>query len=96
MTISPPADKDSFNDVCGNTWECSHLGSRDTQEADGHEHSSDRNLIITKLDPIEVLHAKTVRSNQTVQSEDLVHLNSGDESASPLSNDRGDWRNRIS
>jgi hypothetical protein len=74
----------------------SHLGPRDTQEADGHEHSSDRDLVVTELYSIQVLHAETVRRNQTVQSKDLVHLYGGNEGAPSLPNDRSDWGREIS
>lgn len=69
----------------------SHLGSRDAQEAYGHEHSSDRDLVIAKLDSIEILYTETVRCNQTVQSEDLVHLDGGNKGASSLPDNRGNW-----
>jgi len=69
-----------------------YLGPRDTQEADGHEHPSDRDLVVAKFDSVEILHAKTVRRNQTVQSKDLVHLDSSDEGASPLPNNRSNCR----
>jgi hypothetical protein len=52
----------------------SHLGSRNAEEANRHEHPINSNLVISKLDPIEVLNAKTVGGDQAIQSQDLVHL----------------------
>jgi len=72
-----------------------YLGPGDTQEADGHEHPSDRDLVVAKLDSVEVLHAKTVRCDQTIQSKDLVHLDSSDEGASALPDDRSNYRKPI-
>lgn len=69
---------------------CSYLGSRYAQEAYRHEHTCHRHLVVTELDAVEVLHAETVRGDQTVQSEDLVHLNSRHQGASTLTNDMRD------
>ena len=66
-----------------------HLSAGDTEEADGHQHAADSHLVITKLDTIEVLHAQAVCSDQAIQRQDLVHLNSSNESATSLSDDVG-------
>lgn len=50
------------NNAFTDAW-CPYLGPGNTQEADGHEHSSDRDLVVAKLDSVEVLHAETVRRN---------------------------------
>lgn len=51
-----------------------YLCARDAQEADRHQHPAHSHLIITKLDPIQILYAQRVCSDETVQSQDLVHL----------------------
>jgi hypothetical protein len=67
-----------------------HLGTRDAQEADAHHHPGDRYLIISKLDPVEVLDRERVGCDEAVEREDLVHLDSGDEGAATLTDDVGD------
>ena len=69
-----------------------YLSPRDTQETHRHKHPSNRNLIIAELDPVEILHAKTVRRNETVQRENLVHLNCRDQRCAALSDDVYNWR----
>lgn len=69
----------------------SYLGTRDAIEADRHEHSSNRNLVITKFDAIEIQDAQAVRGDEAIESENLVHLNSRDEGGSSLANDVRDW-----
>lgn len=49
-------------------------------------------MIVTKLDSVEVLNAKTVCRDETVQSQNFVHLNGCDERAAPLPNDMCDWK----
>ena len=66
------------------------LGTRNTQEAHRHEHPINRNLVIAKLDSIEIQHAQAVCSDETVQSQDLVHLDSGNQGAAALTNDSSD------
>lgn len=63
------------------------LGARDAQEAHAHEHTSDSHLIVTKFDAVEVLNGERIRGDQTVEREDLVHLDRGDQCTSPLSDD---------
>ena len=65
------------------------LGSGDGQEADAHEHTTNCNLTIAELDTFEVQHTETVGADQTIESENFVHLNSCHESATTLSNDVG-------
>ena len=72
-----------------------YLCTRDTQEADRHQHASDRHLVVAILDTIEVLDTQTVRSDQAVEGENLVHLNSGDEGATALSDDIGDCESSV-
>lgn len=67
-----------------------YLGARNTQETNRHQHTADGDLVITKLDTIKVLHAQTVRRNETVQGEDLVHLNSRDQGTPSLPDDMSD------
>ena len=67
-----------------------HLCSRDTQEAHGHQHPGDSHLVITKLDTIQVLHTQAPRRDQAVQREDLVHLDSSNERTTSLADDMRD------
>ena len=64
-----------------------NLSPRDTQEANGHEHPSDRNLVISKFDAVEVEYTQTVRRDEAVKREDLVHLDGRDECAAALADD---------
>ena len=66
------------------------LGSRNAQEAHGHQHTSNCDLIIPKLDAIKVLNAQTVGRNQAVESQDLIHLDRGNQSTTTLSDNVGD------
>ena len=66
------------------------LGTGYTQEADGHEHACDRDLVVSEFDTVKVLYTQTVRGNETIQCKDLVHLNRRDESTTALTNDVGD------
>ena len=66
------------------------LGSRNAQEAHGHQHTSDCDLVVSKLDAVEVLNAQTVGRNQAVESQDLIHLDRGDQSATTLSDNGRD------
>jgi hypothetical protein len=63
------------------------LGSRDTQETDTHEHTSNGDLVVTKLDTVEVLNGKRIGGDETVEGENLVHLDRGDQGTSALTND---------
>ena len=54
-----------------------YLGMRDTQEADRHEHTSNRHLVVTKLDSVEILHAETVRRDEAVEHKNLVRTTAG-------------------
>ena len=65
------------------------LGSRDTQETDTHEHTGNGDLVITKLDTVEVLDRKRVSGDKTVKRENLVHLDGGDEGTSTLTDNVG-------
>ena len=67
-----------------------YLRARDAEETHRHEHTRDRDLVIAELDAVQILYAQTVRRDQAVQSEDLVHLNSGNERAAALSDDMRD------
>jgi hypothetical protein len=67
-----------------------HFSPRDTQEAYRHEHSSDGDLIITKLDAIEVLDTQAVRLDQAVQGQNFIHLYRRDQSTASLPDDMRD------
>jgi hypothetical protein len=69
-----------------------YLGARDTQEADRHEHTSNRHLVVAKLDSVEILHAETVRRDEAVERKNLVHLNRSNESAATLSDNVRDYK----
>ena len=71
-------------------WNETYLCTRDTQEANRHEHPANGDLIITKLDTVEILYTKTVCSDETVQGENLVHLDGRDEGTATLSDDMCD------
>lgn len=64
--------------------------SRDAHEAHAHQDSRDRHLVVTKLDPLEVLHREGPRRDETVEREDFVHLNRRDERAPSLSDNVDD------
>ena len=68
------------------------LCTRDTQEADRHEHTGDSDLVVAELDAIEVLHAQAVRRDEAIQREDLVHLDGRNERAASLPDDMRDCR----
>jgi len=64
--------------------------SRNTHEADTHQDTSDRDLVISEFDTLKVLNRESPGGNQTIQSENLVHLNRSDESAATLTNNVDD------
>lgn len=66
-----------------------YLCARDAQEADRHQHPAYSNLVITKLDPIEILYAQGVCGDETVQCQDLVHLDGRHQSTAALPYDVG-------
>lgn len=66
------------------------LGSGDAKETNRHEHSCDSDLVVAKLDTVEVLDRERVCSDQTVESENLVHLDGRHKRASSLSDNVGD------
>lgn len=74
--------------------EGTHLRPRDTQETNAHEHARDRDLIIPILDPVQVLHAERISRDETVQRQDLVHLDRRDERAAALADDVRDCTTR--
>ncbi|CAI6099130.1 unnamed protein product [Clonostachys chloroleuca] len=65
-------------------------GTRDVEEADRHEDTADGVLGVTELDTLQVEDGQRVGTDETVESENLVHLNGSDESAAALANDVGD------
>jgi len=67
------------------------LGSRYAQEADRHQHPSDRHLIVSELDAVQILDTETVCCNKAVESQNFVHLDGGDQCASTLSDNVRDW-----
>ena len=72
-------------------WNETYLCTRDTQEANRHEHPANGDLIITKLDTVEILYTKTVCSDKTIQGENLVHLDCCNQRAAALANDMRNW-----
>ena len=76
-------------------WNETYLCTRDTQEANRHEHPTNGDLIITKLDTVEILYTKTVCSDKTIQGENLVHLNGGHEGAATLTNNMCNYEQSI-
>lgn len=68
-------------------------GAREREEADRHEHSTDSNLSVTKLDTIQIKNGQGVGRNETVQGQNLVHLNSGNKGTSSLTDDVRDSNN---
>lgn len=70
-----------------------HTGARDAEEADRHEHTTDGVLRVAKLDTLKVQDRQGVSGDKTVESENLVHLNGGNESATALSDNVGHGNN---
>ena len=52
-------------------------------------------LVVTILDPVEVLYVQGIRGDKAVQGENFVRLNCGDKSATALANDMRDWQGNI-
>ena len=77
-------------------WNETYICTRDTQEANRHEHTSDGNLVVPKLDAVKVLYTETVCCDKTVQCQDLVHLNRCDERATALTDNMRDWWRLVS
>lgn len=76
--------------LCGNPNYTTYLGAGDGKEANTHQHTADGDLAVTELDTIQVDDTQTVSTDQTVQSENLVHLDSRNESATTLAENVGD------
>jgi hypothetical protein len=66
------------------------LGSRNAVEAHAHENTSNGDLVVPKLDSVQVLNTERIGSDEGVKTEDQEHLSSGDQSASTLTDDVGD------
>jgi len=66
-----------------------YFSTRNAQEADRHQHASDRHLVVTEFDAVQVLDAQAVGGDQAVKSKNFVHLDCGDEGATSLSDDVG-------
>jgi hypothetical protein len=64
--------------------------ARNAEEANRHKHTTDGVLCVTKLDTLKIQDGQGVGGNKTVESENLVHLDSGDKSATTLADDVGD------
>lgn len=60
---------------------------RNTEEAHGHEDSRNSMLQISKFDTIEVQNGQTVRRNQAIEGQNLVHLDSSNKSTASLADD---------
>ena len=68
-------------------WKKNHLGSGDEEEACGQQKSLQRGLPIGELDPLQIEHRLRVSQDQRIQSQDLEHLERGDQRASALLDD---------
>ena len=60
------------------------LCPRNAVKADTHHHPADRNLVISELDPVQVKNRQRIGCDETVQSEDFVHLYGCNEGATSL------------
>lgn len=67
-----------------------YLGTRDAQETNTHQHARDSDLVISKLDSIEILNRERVSGDETIERQDFVHLNSCHEGTSTLTDNVGD------
>lgn len=67
--------------------------SRNAQEANRHEHSTDSILSVTKFDALEIQDRQRVGADKAVQCENLVHLDRGNKRATALTNDIRDSNN---
>ncbi|KAG9766035.1 putative cation transporting ATPase, partial [Aureobasidium melanogenum] len=79
--------EDTLASIESNTQRLTYLGTRDGEEADTHQHTTDGDLTIAELDTVKVQHTQTVGRDQAVQSQDLVHLDGSNESATTLADD---------
>lgn len=66
------------------------LGAGYAQEANGHEHPIDRNLVVAKFDAVQVQNTQTICGDEAIESEDLVHLNSSYKRAASLADNSSD------
>lgn len=60
--------------------------SRNAQETDRHEHSTDGILSVAKFDALKIQNGQGVSANEAVQCENFVHLNRGNKRATALAN----------
>lgn len=67
-----------------------YSSSWNTEETNRHQHSSDGNLVITKLNSLQVLNTQCPCRDETIKRQNLVHLNRSNEGTSTLSNDIDD------
>ena len=64
-----------------------HLGTRNAEETHRHEHAGDRDLVVSKLDAVEILYTQTVRCDETIKRKNLVHLNCCNQCTATLADD---------
>ena len=69
---------------------CAYLCAGNAQEAYAHEHAADSHLSVSELDTVEVEDTQAVCTDQTVESQNLVHLDGRHKRASSLPDDVGD------
>ena len=67
-----------------------YFGAGNTQETYGHQHSSNRHLVVAELDSVQVLHAQTPRCDQAIKGKDFVHLDGRYERTTSLSDNMSD------
>lgn len=62
------------------------FASGNTKETNSHQHTRDCNLEIAKFDTIKVQYRQTISRNQTIQGQNLVHLNCSNKGTTALTN----------
>jgi hypothetical protein len=78
-----------------------YFGTRNAQKTYGHQHTRYRNLIVTEFDSVQILHTQAPSCYQAIESENFIHLDGRNESATSLSDDMGNYdmvlvrRNKI-
>jgi hypothetical protein len=65
-TVSPPAATSRIRTRVLSQRADTDLRSGNAQKANGHQHSGNCDLIISELNPVQILNAETVGRNQTI------------------------------